>query len=67
MQLIQRAQRGRKCSEPSRVRYEDAERCQLGYEKRKGSERIGRHIQFFQANAGFESRRERAEKIGRNV
>lgn len=67
MQLIQRAQRGRERSEPSRVRYEDAEGCQLSYEKRKCSERIGRHIQFFQAKAGFESGRERAEKIGRDV
>jgi hypothetical protein len=67
MQLIQRAQRGRERSEPNRVRYEDAEGCQLGYEKRKGSERIGRHIQFFQANAGFEGGRKSAEKIGRNV
>jgi hypothetical protein len=67
MQLIQRAQRGRECGEPSRICYEDAERCQLGYEERKGSERIGRHIQFFQAKTGFESGRESAEKIGRNV
>jgi hypothetical protein len=67
MQLIQRAQRGRERSEPSRVRYEDAERHQLGYEKRKGSKRIGRHIQFFQAEAGFESGRKSAEKIGRNI
>jgi hypothetical protein len=39
----------------------------VGYEKGKGSERIGRHIQFFQANAGFESGRKSAEKIGRNI
>ena len=67
MQFIQHAQRGRERSETSRVRYEDAEGCQLGYEKRKGSKGIGRHIQFFQAKAGFESGRESAEKIGGNV
>jgi hypothetical protein len=39
----------------------------LGDEKGKGPERIGRHIQLFQANTGFESGRESTEKIGRNV
>ena len=67
MQLIQRAQRGRERGEPSRVRYENAEGRQLGYEKRERPKRIGRDVQFFQVNAGFQSGRESAEKIGRYV
>ena len=67
MQLIQRTQGRGEGGEPGRVRYENAEGSQLSNEKGEGAKRIGRYVQFFQANARVQSRRESAEEIGRNV